>query len=520
MLAWLKKNPVKERPVAGRATRPRRNGKGGRFPGAKMGILLVGLAGGAMAAPTAPAARPNILVILADDLGYGDLGCMGSRVIRTPHIDALAAEGVLCAQAYVASAVCSPSRAGLLTGRDPRRFGYEGNLNQGAAHYATRPELLGLPPTEHTLADHLKAAGYATAAIGKWHLGVGAPFHPNARGFDYFCGFLGGGHRYFPQAGKHRIERNGQPVREFSSPYLTDFFTDEAERWIRARAAARPRRPWLLYLAYNAPHTPLQATEADLAACAAIPDPKRRTYAAMMRALDRGVGRVRALLAELGARERTLIVFFSDNGGATINRSWNGPLSGAKGCLREGGIRVPMIWTWPGRLPAGRRLAAPVSSLDLLPTFLAAAGARPLPLAPAPSYEDRRNRRRASRRWGDYDGVNLLPILTGRAAPPERTLFWRLQGQAAVRRGPDKLIRLSHRPAQLFRPATDVAEARDRAAADPATRDALFKLLAEWEATRATVPLWGSSPFWQGESARIYDTWRPGPEPGRPVSPP
>lgn len=466
------------------------------------GFMMVGLSA---------AAPPNILIILADDMGYGDLGCMGSKFLETPQIDALAKSGVLCSQAYVASAVCSPSRAGLLTGRDPRRFGYQANLNAAAANYATRPDLLGLPPGEHTLGDHLRAAGYATAIIGKWHQGTGAPFHPNARGFDYFCGMLGGGHPYFPDVDTHKIERNGKRVKEFSSPYLTDFFTDEALRWLAGQRTSG--KPWFLYLAYNAPHTPLQAKDEDLARFARIQDKRRRTYAAMVYALDRGVGRLCQFLKQTDQVGTTLVVFFSDNGGATNNGSWNGPLTGVKGSLHDGGIRVPMIWSWPGRLPEGVYDSAAVSSLDLLPTFMTAAEAKPLPLAAPRRHEDKRNRKRMVARYGAYDGINLLPLLRGESVSPTRMLFWRLQGQAAVLQGADKLIRLSHRPAQMFKPASDVAEQQDLAATDPERLARLFKELGDWESTLPTVPLWGSSPFWDGQSAKDYDAWRPRPEP-------
>jgi arylsulfatase B len=455
----------------------------------------------------------NLLLIIADDLGYGDLGCTGSETIATPRIDELAASGVLCTRAYVASAVCSPSRAGLITGRDPRRFGYEANLNNSAENYPTRPELLGLPPTEHTLGDHLRRAGYATALIGKWHLGLGEGCHPNRRGFDHFCGMLGGGHSYFPEVKSHQIERNGERVAEFSSEYLTDFFTDEAIRWIDGRSEAAPKAPWLLYLSYNAPHTPLEATEADLTACAGIKDPKRRTYAAMVRALDRGIGRVLDRLDELGERDQTVVVFLSDNGGAPDNASWNGQLSGAKGSLREGGVRVPMIWSWPERLPAGEWYDGPVSSLDLLPTFLAVAGAKPIPLKPTPPYADPRNSRRMVQRFGAYDGLDILPALAGDQPAPDRELYWRLQGQAAVLAGEDKFIRLGHRPAQLFRPGEDKAEQTDRSATAPDKSRQMNRKLADWEASLPTVPLWDSSPYWWGESARIYDNSPPRPEP-------
>lgn len=467
-------------------------------------LALLGLA-----AP-ASAEKPNLLVLLADDMGYGDMGCMGSRLLETPHLDALAASGVLCRQAYVASSVCSPSRAGLFTGRDPRRFGYEGNLNKGAASYATRPELLGLPPGEHTLGDHLRAAGYRTALVGKWHLGTGEDFHPNDRGFDFFCGMLGGGHSYFPKPGKHAIKRNGKPVESFSSDYLTDFFTDEVLR--NLDQFSEGDAPWFVFASYNAPHGPMHATEKDLSRFAGIADEKRRTYAAMMFALDRGIGRIRDWLDENGALENTLIVFFSDNGGATSNASWNGPLSGAKGTLREGGVRVPMIWSWPGSLPSGATCDEPVSSLDLLPTFLAAAGAEALPLSPPLSHEDRRNRNKAVKQYGEFDGIDVLPVLRGEASP-RRTLFWRLQGQAAILDGEEKLIRLSHRPAQLFRPSTDPGERGDLASEEGSRRDELFRTLADWESYLPTVPLWGSSPFWNSESAKHYDELAPREEP-------
>ena len=457
--------------------------------------------------------KPNIIIILADDMGYGDLGCTGSTTIKTPHIDRLAAGGTFCGQGYVTSAVCSPSRAGLLTGRDPRRFGYEGNLNGDPEEYPTRPDCLGLPVGEHTLADHLKATGYRTGLIGKWHLGDGGIFHPNQRGFDDFCGMLGGGHTYFPTAGKNQIERNGRPVTTFSSSYLTDFFTDEAIRWMGGKNDAAAAEPFFLFLSYNAPHTPMEATPEDLALYAHIKDEQRQTYAAMMHALDRGVGRVLDWLEAENKASSTLIVFFSDNGGATNNSSWNANLSGTKGVLLEGGVRVPMIWSWPGKIPAGKRHDFPVSSLDLLPTFLAAAGAKPLPLSEPQPHEDPINRVRATELYGTHDGFNLMPGFVTDTPPPARTLFWRLQGQRAVLHGGDKLIVLSHRPPQLFQPGDDPGESNDLASSRTDTIKDLFKRLGEWESSLPTVPLWDSSPRWWGDSARIYDTHPPRKEP-------
>jgi arylsulfatase A-like enzyme len=451
------------------------------------------------ASPTAP----NIILVLADDMGYGDTGFTGSEKLRTPHLDALARSGVFCSQGYVVSSVCSPSRAGLLTGRDPRRFGYEGNLNRDDKHYATRPELLGLPPGELTLGDHLRSAGYATALIGKWHQGIGPGFHPNERGFDYFCGMLAGSHSYFPLRDRNSIERNGTPVTEFSNDYLTDFFTDEGIRWMADQKTQKT--PWFVFMSYNAPHGPMHATEADLAKFTHIEDPIRRTYAAMMWALDRGVGRIHDWLKSNGEMENTLIVFFSDNGGPSSNGSWNGPLSGGKGALKEGGIRVPMIWSWPAALPAGKTYTEPVSALDLLPSFLTAANAAPLPLRAPLSHEDPRNHKRGVQKFGAYDGINLLPYLRAESPAKPRSLFWRLQGQAAVRNGDRKLLRLSHRPAELFAPHEDAGELNDLSFEERERTEALFKELADWESMLPTVPLWDSSPFWQSESAKHYD---------------
>ncbi|WP_233903221.1 sulfatase-like hydrolase/transferase [Stieleria maiorica] len=470
---------------------------------------------GRCAAIADAAERPNIVVILADDMGYGDMGCMGSQTLRTPNLDRLADAGALCTQAYVASPVCSPSRAGLMTGRDPRRFGYEDNLNAAASNYATRPELLGLPPREKTLGDHLRAAGYATALIGKWHLGTGDGFHPNDRGFDHFCGMLTGSHHYFPATMKHAIERNGKRVESFSSDYLTDFFTDEGLRFIDKQQRSAPEKPWFVFFSYNAPHTPLQAKREDLQRFAHLPDRKRQIYAAMMFALDRGVGRIRDQLEQTGQWDNTLLVFFSDNGGATNNASWNGPLRGVKGCLREGGIRVPMIWTWPAKIPAGSRCDTVVSALDLLPTFMAATASKALPLGEPMPHEDARNRKRMIALAGTHDGINVLPQLTDEDQRPSRRLYWRLQGQAAVLDGADKLVRPSHRPAELFRVASDVGEMNDLSRRETARTDQLFRLLGKWEASLPTVPLWGSSPYWSGDTAEHYDAWPPREEPFR-----
>jgi arylsulfatase B len=233
----------------------------------------------------------------------------------------------------------------------------------------------------------------------------------------------------------------------------------------------------------------------------------------MVQNLDRNIGRLMETLDDTRERQNTLIIFLSDNGGATDNASWNGRLSGAKGSCLEGGIRVPMIWNWPAQIPSGQRSEGVVSSLDIVPTVVAAAGAALLAPQATPPHQDIKNVQRYSARYGEYDGQNVMPELSGQSEPQSRTLYWRLQGQAALLDGTHKLVRPHHRLPQLFRPATDPGESQDLAA-DQAERSAeLLRQLAEWEATLPTVPLWDSSPYWWGESAKIFDRYAPKPEP-------
>lgn len=450
-------------------------------------------------AATAQNSKPNILIILADDMGQGDMGFLGSKKLKTPNLDALAREGVFCNNAYVTSSVCAPSRAGLLTGRQEQRFGFEHNLIEWNKRMADRPEFHGLTPGEYTIADHLKNAGYETAIIGKWHLGKMDVHHPNKRGFDYFCGMLEGSHNYFPEKGRNTIQRNGTFIKEFSSPYLTDFFTDEGVTWIKGRKD----KPWFLFMSYNAPHGPMQAKEEDMALFPDIRSKGRRTYAAMVYALDRGVGRLIETLKNEGQLENTLIVFFADNGGATNNHCWRGPYSGSKGNMREGGIHVPMFWYWKGHLKPGRTDAV-VSSLDLLPTFLAVARAKPI------EAFDGRGKKKHPR---VYDGYNVLPVLEGKETAQTRRLFWRLQGQCCVLDGDDKLIRLSHRPAQLFRPFEDKGERNDLSNENEKRYLELYKLLLKWESGLPTYPHFFTEPYWIRVSAKNYDEYVPVDEP-------
>jgi arylsulfatase A-like enzyme len=418
----------------------------------------------ALAAP----ARPNIVFIAADDLGYAELGVQGCRDIPTPNIDSIAANGVRFTDGYVSCPVCSPTRAGWITGRYQQRFGHE--FNPGPAQQAD-PNF-GLPLSEVTLANQLKAAGYATGIVGKWHLGYRPEFHPQKRGFDEFFGFLGGAHPYLPTPGADPILRGTQPVEE--REYLTEAFAREALDFIERHR----NQPFFLYLSFNAVHAPLQATEKYLARFSQIQDQRRRTFAAMLSAMDDAVGQVLQRLREYKLEDNTLVVFISDNGGPTNNTSSrNDPLRGYKGQVLEGGIRVPFLMQWKARLPKGLVYREPVISLDIFPTVVAAAGAS-LPANP-------------------LDGVNLLPYLTGQSkGAPHHALYWRFGAQAAIRKGPWKMVRLADGQPQLYNLAEDIGESRDLASAQPAK---LKELLEDWEAWNRQL----SPPRWQqGARAR------------------
>lgn len=415
------------------------------------------------AAGAAPAREPvNIVFLVADDLGYADVGFHGCKDIPTPHLDALARNGVRCTNGYVSGVYCSPTRAGLLTGRYQQRFGHEFNPSGGEA---------GLPVSETTLADRLQSAGYVTGLIGKWHLGSAARFHPQARGFVDFFGFLGGAHSYFPENAQ-TILRGRQPAQE--KDYLTDVLGREAVAFIDRHR----QKPFFLYLSFNAVHTPMHASDQYLARFPNIQDKTRRTYAAMTSAMDDAVGAVLGKLRSAGLEEKTLICFISDNGGptmpgTTINGSRNDPLRGSKRQTLEGGIRVPFVVQWKGRLPAGKTYDWPVIQLDLHPTALAAAGIDVRP------------------EW-KLDGVNLLPYLESKnTQPPHETLYWRFGQQMAIRQGDWKLVKYDATPAKLYHLATDIGEKTDLAADQPARVKELEAVWKKWDAELAR-PLWGS----------------------------
>ena len=449
-----------------------------------LALVAVALYGCAATGGQEQARRPNIVWIVADDLGYADCGFTGSGEIPTPRLDELAAGGVVLTDAHVTASVCAPSRAGLVTGRYQQRFGFECNVGQGA-------DGSGLPADAPTIARALRAAGYETAAVGKWHLGADAEHHPLEQGFEHFTGLLGGSRSYEPITAKEppavrRIERDGAVVPETELGYLTDFFSAEAVRFVEREDR---ERPLFLYLSYTAPHTPMQGREDLMERLAAIPDRGRRTYAAMVAALDEGVGRVVDALAARGELDDTLILFLSDNGGATNNASDNGSWRGMKGSKWEGGHRVPMIVHWPRALGPDRpdrpnRYGGLSSSLDLYPTSLAAAG---VPLDP------------------ELDGVDLLPHLTGRdrgdARPPHDRLFWRRAVVAAARRDTWKLIRVTEPDGSLRAPvlvdlAADPDERTDLAGERADLVAELTELLEQWERT-LVEPRWTEGANWE-----------------------
>lgn len=435
-------------------------------------LCLAAVYPASIAAADAPR-RPNIVILLADDLGYADVGFQGCKDIPTPHLDSLAKSGVRCTNGYVSGPYCSPTRAGLLTGRYQTRFGHE--FNPGAG-----PDI-GLPVSETTMADRLKSAGYTTGLVGKWHLGGAAKYHPQKRGFDDFFGFLGGSHDYFPDKGAP-ILRGTTAVEE--KTYLTDTFAREAVAFIDRHK----KQPFFLYLAFNAVHTPMQATDDRLKKFESIADKTRRTYAAMTLALDEAIGQVLDKLRAEKLEEDTLLFFFSDNGGptmpgTTINGSRNTPLRGSKRTTLEGGIRVPFVVSWKGKLPPGKTYEQPLIQLDILTTALAAAG-----------VETRAD-------W-KLDGVNLLPYLEGKnSAPPHDTLYWRFGEQMAIRQGDWKLVRYDPvadglakgkaTPLKLYHLKKDIGEADDLAAAQP---DKVKELEAVWQKWNALLarPLWGA----------------------------
>ncbi|MES2988926.1 MAG: sulfatase-like hydrolase/transferase [Pseudomonadota bacterium] len=466
-------------------------------------------AGPAQAAVPAAQRPPNVILIVADDLGFNDISLNGGGVagMPTPNIDAIAKAGVAFTQGYAGNATCAPSRAALMTGRYPTRFGFEFTptdtrfartiagfpsdwehktlFDEAAAKNDPPSDSKGMPASEVTIAEQMRAQGYRTLHLGKWHLGGSPGMRPEQQGFDESLGFIVGGQMFLPENDPNAVnaKQNFDPIDKYiwanlpfavqynggerfhPDRYMTDYLTHQAERAIDANR----NRPFFMYLAYNAPHTPLQALKSDYDALPQIKDQRTRVYAAMVRALDRGVGQIVAKLRADGLDQNTLIIFTSDNGGAhyiglpEINR----PYRGWKATFFEGGLRVPLLMQWPARIAAGSQIATPASHFDIFATASAAAGAK----LPA----DR-----------PIDGVDLL---SGKPMAP-RALFWRSGAYRVVREGDWKLQLLDlPRQALLYDLKSDPTEQRDVAAANPEIVKRLTAAIAAQDAL-AMKPSW------------------------------
>jgi arylsulfatase A-like enzyme len=472
--------------------------------------------GPAMSAVSSAERPPNIVVIVVDDLGYNDLTFGGGGVangsVPTPNIDSIAHLGVEFTRGYAGNATCAPSRAAILTGRYPTRFGFEFTPAPKAfmrlvarwGHDAARPPHYfaereanvppmaeqGLPPSEITIAELLKARGYRTLGLGKWHLGEAAPMRPSAQGFDQYLGFLPGGSLYLPLGDPHAVESRQafDPIDAFlwanlpfavsegggprfaPSAYMTDYLADEASRAIEANR----NRPFFLYLAFNAPHTPLQALRSDYDALPQIENHTLRVYAAMIRTLDRGVGRVLDTLRAQGLEKNTLVIFTSDNGGANYIGlpDINQPYRGWKMTFFEGGVHTPFFARWPASLPSGVKLDEPVAHVDIFATAAAAAGATP------PGNRV-------------IDGVDLVSLARGEAAGRAHdSIFWRSGHYRSILAG-DWKLQVSERPKQnwLFDMKADPTERTNLASARPEKVQELAALLASKDA-EMVPPSW------------------------------
>lgn len=415
--------------------------------------------------------RPNIIVFMADDMGYADTGFTGAKDIKTPNLDNLASAGVVFRQGYANHPFCGPSRAALLSGRYPYRFGFETN----PAYDPANP-YMGISPDEKLFPERLQEVGYVTGAIGKWHLGAAEPFHPNNRGFDYFYGFLGGGHDYFRidltkpvwEAYLQGLVRNDKPAG--FDGYLTTALSRDAAKFVEANK----EKPFFLYVAYNAPHMPLQAPQEDIDRYAFIEDKKRRVYAAMVDVMDRGIGEVITALKENDIYENTLIFFLSDNGGPQPSKanpsSWNGssnmPFRGGKGSMYDGGVHVPFIACWPARIKPGTTYSFPVNSLDIARTAVEVGGAD-------------------ATTGHAMEGVDLIPYVLGeKKDAPHDAIFWRNGtgvNWAILTADKTKLVSdRGNKKSELFYLPDDVAESNDLIKVQPEKAKQLQSQWNQW----------------------------------------
>ena len=429
------------------------------------------------------AKKPNIIILYSDDAGYADFGfqpdCAEDMKKLTPHIDTIARDGARLTDAYMSGCVCSPSRAGLMTGRYQGRFGYDNNLPPGAKNGVSLEETFGV--------KRLQGMGYKTALIGKWHLGYPANMHPNKRGYDWFYGLLQGSRGYYPmtKTTPHRvILDNDKPTKE--EGYVTDRFGDAAVKFIKENKA----EPFYLFVSFTAPHSPNQPNKKDLDRIKHIEKKGRMNYAGLIVSLDDNVGKILKAVKDNGIEDNTLVIFTNDNGGQTATGANNGKLQGKKGTLWEGGVRVPWAMRWPEKIKPGSVITDPVISLDILPTVIEMSG------------------NKVSAGW-KLDGRSFLPLMTNeKKSLPQRTLHWRQhgsKGSIALREGKWKLIhnrKEAGAKPELYDISKDIGESNDLAAKNPEVLKALLEKMKVWE-SQLQEPLWGpGSPGNEGKKKK------------------
>ena len=419
--------------------------------------------------------KPNIIIILADDAGYSDFGFMGSVEIKTPNLDQLALDGVTFNNAYVSASVCSPSRAGLLTGMYQQRFGHECNLDSDVNN--------SFDPNQITIAEALKTEGYTTGLIGKWHLGDKTQNHPLKNGFDYFWGFISGARNYFYNP--NEVNRNSirNVVENYSQTkfegYLTDVLGEKAISFIDKNNQSN--NPFFLFLSFNAPHTPMQAKEEVLQK---FKDNPRQVYASMMWSMDEAIGNVINALKENNQYDNTIIYFLSDNGAAMSNNASPFPYKGWKGNQYEGGIKTPMVMTWKNKIKSNTQFDGFISALDIFKTSLEVSNVNDELMVNA-------------------DGKNIMNYLNDNIIQNEN-LFWRKDKMATVRSGNYKLIRLNDTSTVLYNIENNFFEDLDLKLIEPSIHDSLFKLLLAWE-DRMIDPNWIENKDWNIVTEMIYE---------------
>lgn len=419
-------------------------------------------AGPLFAAETRP---PNVIVIVTDDGGWADFGFNGCKDYATPNLDRIAKEGANFTAGYVTGPVCSPSRAGLLTARFGGRFGHDMNLGND--------KKFGLPLTEKLISNRFKDLGYATAAIGKWHLGASEGYRPEDRGFDVTYGFYGGSRSYYPDEkirdNSQTWRRNGKPVLE--KEYATDAIARETCGFIENSGD----KPFFVYAAFTCPHSPMQAKQGYEEKFSHIQNKSRRTIAAMMLSQDEAVARIFATVKDKGLDDDTIIWLLNDNGAAGYAKFDNGPWRAGKGTLFEGGVRVAFAVRWPGVVPGGRTIDVPVSSMDIGATSLAAAGAAAAP---------------------ELDGRDIRPLLQGKTEEsPHETLYWRFPPVTAMRHGDWKIISVDGKPAHVFNLKEDPSEKTNLIDDAKAPLGDLAGRLKAWE-NSLPAPLWLEGGNW------------------------